>query len=154
MPGAENLDALRAEVERAAQHYYHSPQQRGIDNRTKRFVIERCERYLKGPRVLELGYVDGEWTDALLAKKFHVDVVEGAAYFDARHYDRVRHEMPSQHVSAAYAETQFEGLTCEVIGLQWLLASKPLWLVASGARVEIDFVSIWFTIPMRCCSIS
>jgi 2-polyprenyl-3-methyl-5-hydroxy-6-metoxy-1,4-benzoquinol methylase len=79
MPGAENLDALRAEVERAAQHYYHSPQQRGIDNRTKRFVIERCERYLKGPRVLELGYVDGEWTDALLAKKFHVDVVEGAA---------------------------------------------------------------------------
>src|SRR5215470_9462660 len=79
MPGAENLDDLRAEVERAAQHYYHSPQQLGIDNRTKRFVIERCEPYLKGPRVLELGYVDGEWTDVLVAKRFQVDVVEGAA---------------------------------------------------------------------------
>jgi SAM-dependent methyltransferase len=79
MAGNQDLEALRAEVERAAQHYYHTPQQRGIDNRTKRFVIERCEPYLKGPGALELGYVDGEWTDVLAARGIQVDVVEGAA---------------------------------------------------------------------------
>jgi 2-polyprenyl-3-methyl-5-hydroxy-6-metoxy-1,4-benzoquinol methylase len=77
--GDPNLDLLRAEVERAAGYYYNSPQQRGIDNRTKRFVIERCEPHLKGPRVLELGYVDGEWTQVILQRGFQVDVVEGAA---------------------------------------------------------------------------
>ena len=86
MAGDQNLEALRAEVERAAQHYYHTPQQRGIDNRTKRFVIERCEPYLKGPRALELGYVDGEWTDVLIARAIQVDVVEGAA----AHVDHAR----------------------------------------------------------------
>jgi len=84
MAGDQDLEALRAEVERAAQHYYHTPQQRGIDNRTKRFVIERCEPYLKGPRALELGYVDGEWTEVLMAHGLHVDVVEGAT-------DHVKH---------------------------------------------------------------
>jgi trans-aconitate methyltransferase len=79
MAADQNLDALRAEVERAARHYYHTPLQRGLDNRTKRFVIERCAPHLKGPRVLELGYVDGEWTDVLVARHFQVDVVEGAA---------------------------------------------------------------------------
>jgi len=93
MAGDSNLDALRAEVERAAKHYYQSPQQRGIDNRTKRFVIERCEPYLKGPRVLELGYVDGEWTDVLLARGFQVDIVEGAA----AHVEHARARFGSGH---------------------------------------------------------
>jgi trans-aconitate methyltransferase len=77
---AENdaLAATRAEVERASHVYYHTPLQLGIDNRTKRFVIERCEPFVCGPRVLELGYIDGTWTDVILGKGWSVDVVEGA----------------------------------------------------------------------------
>jgi 2-polyprenyl-3-methyl-5-hydroxy-6-metoxy-1,4-benzoquinol methylase len=78
MAGGEDLDALRAEVERGAGHYYHTPQQFGVDNRAKRFVIARCEPHLRGPQVLELGYVDGLWTDVLLSHGFSVDIVEGA----------------------------------------------------------------------------
>jgi SAM-dependent methyltransferase len=80
------LEAARAEVERAAAHYYHTPQQLGIDNRTKRFVIERCAPFVKGPKVLELGYVDGEWTDIILAHAPSVDIVEGAS----RHVEHAR----------------------------------------------------------------
>lgn len=67
-----------AEVERAAGHYYHTPLQLGIDNRTKAFVIEKCRPYLRGPRVLEFGYVDGLWTDVLVSLGLEVEVVEGA----------------------------------------------------------------------------
>ena len=68
----------RGEVERAATHYYYTPLQQGIDARTKRFVIERCEPFVRGPRVLDLGYVDGQWTDVALSRGARVDVVEGA----------------------------------------------------------------------------
>jgi trans-aconitate methyltransferase len=66
-------------VERASTHYYYTPLQQGIDARTKRFVIERCESFIRGPRILNLGYVDGHWTDAALARGGQVDIVEGAA---------------------------------------------------------------------------
>jgi 2-polyprenyl-3-methyl-5-hydroxy-6-metoxy-1,4-benzoquinol methylase len=74
----KTLEKIREEVERASNYYYHTPQQQGIDNRMKRFVIERCEPYIIGPRVLELGYIDGIWTDMVLKKEYSVDVVEGA----------------------------------------------------------------------------
>ena len=80
------LETLRREVERASGHYYHTAQQSGIDNRTKAFVIDRCRRHVKGPVVLELGYVDGSWTDDLRRMAVEVDVVEGAA----RHVEHAR----------------------------------------------------------------
>lgn len=79
-------EQLRQEVERAAEFYYHSPQQLGIDNRTKRLVLERCLPYVVGPRILELGYVDGEWTRALRAPDRQIEVVEGAR----RHVEHAR----------------------------------------------------------------
>jgi trans-aconitate methyltransferase len=86
MSPAAATDRLKHEVERAAQHYYHTDLQQGIDNRTKRILIERILPFVKGPQVLDLGYVDGLWTDALLAQGFAVDVVEGAA----RHIEHLR----------------------------------------------------------------
>ncbi len=68
------------DVERAAGHYYHSEQQLGIDNRTKALVMDRILPFLKGPDALELGFVDGEFTDRLLQAGVHVDVVEGASW--------------------------------------------------------------------------
>ena len=74
----DELSAARAEVERAAQHYYHTPLQAGIDNRTKGYIVERCAPYIQGPHVLELGYVDGLWTSEILARECSLDIVEGA----------------------------------------------------------------------------
>lgn len=68
-----------AEVERGASYYYHSPLQQGIDARTKQLVIERCRSFIRPPRVLDLGYVDGNWTDVALASGAQVDIVEGAS---------------------------------------------------------------------------
>lgn len=81
-----SLEASRKEVERASQHYYHTSLQQGIDNRTKRFILERCEGHFRGPKVLELGYVDGLWTEAILEKGYQVDIVEGAS----RHVEHAR----------------------------------------------------------------
>jgi 2-polyprenyl-3-methyl-5-hydroxy-6-metoxy-1,4-benzoquinol methylase len=52
--------------------------QLGIDYRTKAFIVERCLQFVRGPRVLDLGYVDGQWSDALRAAGHAVDIVEGA----------------------------------------------------------------------------
>ena len=76
----------RHEVERASCHYYYTPLQEGIDARTKRLVIERCEWFIRGPRVLDLGFVDGNWTDVALSRGASVDIVEGAQ----RHVEHAR----------------------------------------------------------------
>jgi trans-aconitate methyltransferase len=57
--------------------YYYSAQQQSIDRRTKRFVIERCAPFVSGPAVLDLGYVDGDWTDLVLSRHGSSDIVEG-----------------------------------------------------------------------------
>lgn len=77
--GARTSDPARAEVERAANFYYHSPLQLGIDSRTKRLIIERCTPFIRPPRVLDLGYVDGNWTEVALGLGAQVDIVEGAS---------------------------------------------------------------------------
>jgi trans-aconitate methyltransferase len=57
--------------------YYYSDQQQGIDRRTKELVIGRCGPFLRGPAVLDLGFVDGCWTDKVLAQGWSSDIVEG-----------------------------------------------------------------------------
>ena len=78
--------ADREEVERASTHYYYSPQQLGIDARTKRLLIDRCRPFIRGPQALDLGYVDGNWTDVLLESHVKTDIVEGAS----RHVEHAR----------------------------------------------------------------
>ncbi|MGH9721445.1 MAG: class I SAM-dependent methyltransferase [Bryobacteraceae bacterium] len=85
-------NAARAEVERASANYYYSATQQGIDARTKRLVQGRCEPFLKGPRVLDLGWVDANWTDAALSRGARVDIVEGAT----RHAHRAREHYAGQ----------------------------------------------------------
>lgn len=76
---SEAFASTRRAVESAAGQYYHGPLQTGIDNRIKRLLIERCLPHVQGPRVLDLGYIDGTWTDSLLSQGHHVDVLEGAS---------------------------------------------------------------------------
>jgi SAM-dependent methyltransferase len=71
---AKTLDELNA----AAQHYYFTAQQIGIDNRCRERMISRCLLDHKPGRVLELGFMDGQWTDHFLRMGCNVTVVEGA----------------------------------------------------------------------------
>jgi trans-aconitate methyltransferase len=91
MHASPAVDRLRSEVERASKHYYHTDLQLGIDSRTKRFILERTLPFVRGPQALDLGYVDGMWTDALLEKGCAVDVVEGAA----THIEHLRNRYPN-----------------------------------------------------------
>lgn len=52
--------------------------QQGIDRRMKQRVMTRCMPYVQEPSALDLGYVDSMWSDALLARSCHVDIIEGA----------------------------------------------------------------------------
>jgi trans-aconitate methyltransferase len=63
------------------ERYYYSPLQQGIDRRTKELIVQRCLPFMKGPAVLDLGFVDGTWTDRILERGWSSDIVEG----DERH---------------------------------------------------------------------
>ncbi len=65
-------------LEQASQSYYFTGQQIGIDNRFRERMIRRCLTHLVPPEVLELGFMDGQWTDQFLEHGCNVTVVEGA----------------------------------------------------------------------------
>lgn len=71
---AKTLDELDA----AASNYYFTQQQIGIDNRCRERMIDRCLRHLPAGDVLELGFMDGQWTDRFLGLGCRVTIVEGA----------------------------------------------------------------------------
>jgi len=81
--------------------YYYSKQQQGIDRRTKDLVIRRCAPFLRGPAVLDLGFVEGGWTDHVVGQGWRCEVVEGAkrhVEFARRRYARqknviIRHSL-------------------------------------------------------------
>jgi SAM-dependent methyltransferase len=60
--------------------YYFSEQQMGIDGRTKDLVIRRCLPFMRGPSVLDLGFVDGCWTNHVLRRGWTSDIVEGNSH--------------------------------------------------------------------------
>lgn len=70
--------AKQAVLDKASEGYYYSAQQTGIDNRFRERMIRRCLGFLKPSAVLELGFMDGQWTDQFLQRECTVDVVEGA----------------------------------------------------------------------------
>ena len=67
----------QTQLDRSSQSYYYSDKM-NIDNRLRNCLIQRCLPFAKGPRVLELGFMDGQWTEQFLARGFSVDIVEGA----------------------------------------------------------------------------
>ena len=66
------------ELDAAASNYYFTQQQVGIDNRCRARMIDRCLRHVPPGDVLELGFMDGQWTDRFLALGCRITVVEGA----------------------------------------------------------------------------
>jgi 2-polyprenyl-3-methyl-5-hydroxy-6-metoxy-1,4-benzoquinol methylase len=70
----EQLEA----VEAAGHRYYYSSGQE-FDDVNKKMVIEEIRRFIKPGRMLELGYINNIWTDALLEAGGSVDILEAAS---------------------------------------------------------------------------
>ena len=65
-------------VEEAGHRYYYTSGQE-FDDLNKQMVIEEIRRFIKPGRMLELGYINNIWTDALLAAGGRVDILEAAS---------------------------------------------------------------------------
>ena len=85
------------------EQYYYSRQQQGIDRRMKEYLVEKCLAMLKGPAVLDLGFVDGIWTDRILARGWSSAIVEGAAKHVA-----VAHELYDGRTGVTIHHAMFE----------------------------------------------
>jgi 2-polyprenyl-3-methyl-5-hydroxy-6-metoxy-1,4-benzoquinol methylase len=70
----EQLEA----VEAAGRRYYYTPEQE-FDDINKKMVIDEIRRFIQPGRMLELGYINNLWTDALLAAGGSVDIIEAAS---------------------------------------------------------------------------
>jgi 2-polyprenyl-3-methyl-5-hydroxy-6-metoxy-1,4-benzoquinol methylase len=83
-------DEQRQAIEEAGAGYYYSAHQ-AFDDKLKKWVIEEALLHLRPGRVLDLGYINDIWTQALLARSgvTGVDIVEAAA----SHVERAREDL-------------------------------------------------------------
>ena len=145
MSDGNRLAALRERIERLSTYYYNSPQQQGIDRKTKQFVVDRCVPHIRGPRVLDLGFVDRMWPDAVLALGHSVDIVEGASAHAAKARAEYAGEPRARVTHALFEEftpdTTYNTIICGDI-LRFLedpaawLAGARAWL-APGGRLRL-----------------
>jgi SAM-dependent methyltransferase len=92
-------------------------------------------RHVRGPHVLDLGYIDGTWTDAVLAAGHRVQVVEGAA----RHIEHARAHYAGRGdveiTHALFEEFEPTGTYDSVIAGDMLgCLDDPVGFLASAAR--------------------
>jgi SAM-dependent methyltransferase len=66
------------ELNDSAKGYYFTHRQTALDDRLRDRLISRCLKHVEGGAVQEFGFVDGQWTDRLLALGCTVTSVEGA----------------------------------------------------------------------------
>jgi hypothetical protein len=83
----QDRSTQRAAINAAGERYYYTPAQE-FDDRNKKMVIAEMMPYVKGGSLLELGYSNTIWTDALLPHATTVDLIEAAL----NHLERARHD--------------------------------------------------------------
>jgi trans-aconitate methyltransferase len=88
--------------------YYFSEQQTGIDRRTKDLVIRRCLPFMRGPSVLDLGFVDDCWTKHVLSRGWTSDIVEG----NSQHVAHAR-ELYANYPNVSVYHMLFEDFSTE-----------------------------------------
>jgi 2-polyprenyl-3-methyl-5-hydroxy-6-metoxy-1,4-benzoquinol methylase len=136
-------EKIAQKVEQHSQSYYFSEQQTGIDNRTKRLVMKQLLPYIHGPKVLELGFVDGMFTDMMLAQGMELTVLEGAAKHV--HYAREKYKNKPVTVIHDYFETFHSPTAYDTIiagdMIQYLedpvsfFSKAKSWLTHDGAAI-------------------
>jgi 2-polyprenyl-3-methyl-5-hydroxy-6-metoxy-1,4-benzoquinol methylase len=76
--GRGDMKTDQEQLNKASQSYYYT-EKMSTDNRLRSLLIKRCLPFTAGPKVLELGFMDGQWTDQFLGRGYSVDIVEGAS---------------------------------------------------------------------------
>src|SRR4030095_6827670 len=89
-------------VEEAGHRYYYTSGQE-FDDLNKKMVIDEIRRFVKPGRMLELGYINNIWTNALLAEEGTVDILEGAS----NHVEKARADFANEPRVAVF-HTLFE----------------------------------------------
>lgn len=79
-------------IETAAAKYYYTKEQE-FDDIYKKMVIDETLKFIKPGKILDLGYINRIWTDALLEKAARVDIIEAASTHVARAEEDFREEL-------------------------------------------------------------
>jgi SAM-dependent methyltransferase len=79
MKEESSIKKERIEVEDRGSAFF-SEKAMTIDRKQMLMVVEESIDFVRGPRVLEMGYTDRGWTDALIGRGFKTTVVEGSSY--------------------------------------------------------------------------
>src|SRR5712691_4703811 len=91
LEGIRSTEQQRA-IDEAGSAYYYSSHQK-FDDKLKKWVIEEALSHLRPGRVLDLGYINDIWPQALLSRTdiTGIDIVEAAA----SHVEQARKDLQS-----------------------------------------------------------
>lgn len=76
---AEKRLEHREDLERYAESYLRPSAARTVDQKVVGMLVERTVPRLEGPDILEMGYGDGAWTGALIARFGRSSIVDASA---------------------------------------------------------------------------
>jgi 2-polyprenyl-3-methyl-5-hydroxy-6-metoxy-1,4-benzoquinol methylase len=133
-----------SELDKIAENYYFTSQQQGIDNRCRDRLIERCVQEIRKGKVLELGFMDGQWSDRFLALGCQVTVVEGAArnlqYGVAKYLGRsdirfIHSTFESFQATELYDYILMGGMLKHLDDPSALLSRSKAWLKPNGLLI-------------------
>jgi SAM-dependent methyltransferase len=130
-------------VEDAGLRYYYTSEQE-FDDINKRMVIDAISRFIKPGRMLELGYINNIWTDALLAAGGSVDILEAAPnhvekareHFKDNPQVRVFHTLFEDHVPEDKYDTMLmSGVIKHIPDDVGFLRTARTWLKPDGVVI-------------------
>ena len=81
-------------LEQIAEVHIHKHPAHIVDNKALAFDREKMLPYIKGPKVLELGCGDGDWTPHMIARFGHSHVVDASAKL-LEHVRQANGDLPS-----------------------------------------------------------
>jgi len=135
-------DQQQAVEEAGGKYYYTSGQE--FDDLNKRMVIDEIRRLIKPGRMLELGYINNIWTDALLEAGGTVDIIEGASthaakareHFAANPNVKVFHTLFEDFVpEAPYDTIMMSGVIKHIPDDLGFLRQARAWLRTDGVVI-------------------
>lgn len=141
--GLISREEQRQAVEAAGHRYYYTSEQE-FDDINKRMVIEEIRRFIKPGRMLELGYINNIWTDALLEAGGSVDILEAAsnhvekarAHFNDNPQVKVFHTLFEDYVPAEKYDTiLMSGVIKHIPDDVGFLRQARAWLKPGGVVI-------------------
>jgi len=145
LAGGIGSDEQRLAINKAGDVYYYSSHQK-FDDKLKKWVIEEALSHLRPGRILDLGYINDIWPQALLSRTdvTGIDIVEAAASHveqarkDLRGIERVRifHSLFEDfEPDVRYETILMSGVVKHVPDDATLIRRARNWLVPGGVVI-------------------